>query len=328
MPFRIRIFLSILLALLVLLLIGPLLLPTPELEGTVPAKSLVDEGSLITVDGVSIHYLTEGSGAPALVLLHGYPSSSSTWRDVIPELSLYARTVAYDRPGFGLSERPEPGSWDRGENPYAPQAQVQQVLSLLDELEIGEAVWIGSSSGALTALQVALEHSERVAGLVLVGAPVFSSRAPPRWLRPLLSSPQMNRAGPLLMRQLGGPPGVSLFASQWADPERIDDEDVRAFRRTFQVDDWDRGLWEVSKASRETRLAERLEDLRAPALVVAGAQDEIVPPEESEALARELPNATLELMEGCGHLPQEECSADFIAVVIDWLNSEIVSRAR
>lgn len=121
---------------------------------------------------------------------------------------------------------------------------------------------------------------------------------------------------------------MSLFASQWADPERIDDEDVRAFRRTFQVDDWDRGLWEVSKASRETRLAERLEDLRAPALVVAGAQDEIVPPEESEALARELPNATLELMEGCGHLPQEECSADFIAVVIDWLNSEIVSRAR
>jgi pimeloyl-ACP methyl ester carboxylesterase len=320
MPFRIKVFVSIFLAIFVLLLLGPLLLPAAELERTAPAADLAGEESrFLDVGGVRLHYLESGTGNPALLLLHGYPANAASWRAVQPELALYGRTVAFDRAGFGLSERPLPGSWARGDNPYLPEEVLGRAIGLLDGLGIDRAVWIGSSSGALVALQAALEHPERVAALVLVGAPVYAGRAPPAWLRPLLHTPQMDRVGPLLMRQLGSQPGLSLYTSQWADPERIDQEDIDAFRLTFRVDDWDRALWEVTKASRVPDVAARLSEVRVPALVVAGSQDQIVPPAESERLARELPESTLALMEGCGHVPHEECPAEFGAVVGGWL---------
>jgi pimeloyl-ACP methyl ester carboxylesterase len=325
-PFRIKVFVSIFLAFLVLLLVGPFLIPAPPLEGTAPVTSLADEdAAFASVAGVELHFLRGGarSGAAvsgaALLLLPGYPSNAQSWRPVMPELALYGQTVAVDPIGFGLSERPLPGSWRRGENPYLPDAQVQQAVALLDDLGVERAVWIGSSSGALTALSAALLHPERVAGLVLVGAPVYGARSPPAWLRPLLHTPQMNRLGPLLMRQLGEGPGRRLFTSQWAQPELVDEQDLAAFDRTFQVDDWDRGLWEVSKASRRLSLGESLPEVEVPVLVVAGAADPIVTPEDSQRLAREIPRATLALMDGCGHLPHVECPAAFTAVLADWL---------
>lgn len=332
MPFRIRIFLSVFLALLVLLAVGPFLLPRTELEGTEPITALTGRESLVEIGGVDLYHRQLGGGADtgardgdvAYLLLHGYPSNSASWRHLLPELELFGHAVAYDRPGFGYSERPLPGSWRESEtgNPYRPAAQVSQALELLDHLGIEKAIWIGSSSGALIALEAALAHPDRVEALALIGAPVYANRAPPRWLRPLLHTPQMDRVGPLLMRQLGGPPGMNLYSSQWADPSRIDDTDIAAFRRTFQVDDWDRGLWEVSKASRTSEATGRLSELRVPTLVVTGGSDPIVPPEESERLAAEIPGATLALMEGCGHLPQEECPAQFSELLLGWLQAE------
>ena len=320
MPFRIRVSLAILLALLALIVVGPFLIPKGPLDDTVPARTLATEESTFTsVDGVSIHYLELGDGPTAFLLLHGYPSNAAGWRSILPELALYGRVVAFDRPGFGLSGRPLPGSWQRGENPYLPEAQVEQAIALLDELEIDSAVWVASSTGGQVALRAALEHPERVTALVLESAPVYSGRSPPPVLRPILASPQMSRLGPLLMRDLGGSPGMRLYASQWADPERIDEQDIEDFRVTFQVDDWDDGLWQISRASRPTEVEGELDTLEIPVLVVAGTADQIVPAEESERLARELPQATLALMEGCGHIPHRECPAEFMQVVSGWL---------
>jgi pimeloyl-ACP methyl ester carboxylesterase len=336
MPFRIKVFVSVLLALLVVLLLGPLLLPVPPLEDTAAPSALAfQSSSFLESGGVRLHYLDTGgqaggedggasgddsAGEPrAFLLLHGYPDNAAGWRALLPELALYGRAVAFDRPGFGLSERPLPGSWRRSENPYLPDAQVSQALAVLDSLGIEQAVWIGSSSGAVVALEAALAHPERVSSLVLVGAPVYAGRVPPVWLRPLLHTPQMDRLGPLLMRQLGSAPGMNLFASQWADADRIEQSDIDAYRLTFSVEDWDRGLWEVTKASRVSGVAERLAEVQVPALVVSGAQDPIVAPAESERLARELPQATFALMDGCGHLPQVECPAAFAELLTDWL---------
>lgn len=324
MPFRIRVSLAILLSFLVLLLVGPLLVPVPELEDTSEASELaLEESSFLLVESTRLHYLEAGSGEPGFLLLHGYPANATSWLPVIPELALYGRTVAFDRPGFGLSERPERGSWRRGDNPYAPEQQLEQALALASELGLDAPIWMASSSGALLALRAALEQPDEVSALVLVGAPVYSDRSPPAWLRPLLHTPQLSRVGPLLMRQLGAQPGMNLYASQWQNPEEIDDERVESFRLTFAVDEWDRGLWEVSRASRGWSLADELDRIEVPVLVVSGSQDPIVPTEESERLARELPNATLALMEGCGHVPFEECPAQFMELVVGWLGNTI-----
>jgi len=325
MPFRIRIFLVTVGLIVVLLLIGPLLIPIAPLQGTADRHDeTLPESQFRTADGVELHLLAagnEGAGG-SFMLLHGYPSNALSWRKVMPELSLYGTTVAFDRLGFGLSERPQPGDWGGSESPYAIGAQVEQALALMDELGLESSVWVGSSQGALIALRAALEHPERVDGLVLVGAPVHMENNPPAWLRPVLGSPQMTRVGPLLMRQVGMEPGLDLYRSQWANPEAVEQEDLDAYRLTFLVDDWDQGLWQVTRAARDSGVASRLDEVDVPVLVVAGAADEIVPPEEAQRLANELPAATLALMEGCGHVPHEECPAQFSQLLIDWLDLE------
>src|SRR5690625_697639 len=329
MPFRIRIFLITIGLIVALVLIGPLLVPVTPLEGTNPRHDeALPASQFRTVSGVELHVLAnEGDETPDgsldFLLLHGYPANALSWRKVMPELGLYGTALAFDRPGFGLSERPQPEEWSGGSNPYSLEAQVEQSLALLDDYSIDSALWLGSSSGALTALQAALEHPDRVEGLVLIGAPVYAENNPPALMRLILGSPQMTRVGPLLMRQLGMDPGLDLYRSQWANPDAVAQDDLDAYRLTFLVDDWDQGLWQVTRASRDSGIEGRLFDVDVPVLVVSGDADEIVPSEDAQRLAGELPNATWALMEGCGHVAHEECAAQFTQVVLDWWSDQV-----
>lgn len=320
MPFRLKLTLIVfgLLALSVAVL--PLILPIPELD-TVPARQLAgDEGAFVTVDGLEVFYEEAGSGGTPLLLLHGFGASTFSWREVLAPLGAERRTVAFDRPAFGLTERPAvpPGATGL-ENPYTPEAQVALTVGLLDALGLERAVLVGNSSGGTLALQVALAHPERVAGLVLVGAAVYEGGGAPAWVRPLLHTPQMNRLGPLIMRQFGEGPGLEFLRRSYADPECVTEEVIAGYRRPLRADGWDVALWELTKASRTPDLAPRLGEVRVPTLVVSGAADAIVPPEQSQRLAQEIPGAELALLEGCGHLPQEECPEAFVAAVTAWL---------
>ena len=117
-------------------LVGPFLVPVRPLKGTVPPEQLADSDSrFIDVNGVKLHYKTLGSGEPALILLHGFAASTFTWREVMAPLAELGTVVAYDRPSSGLTERPLPGDWT-GESPYSPEAQVAQLVGLMDALGI------------------------------------------------------------------------------------------------------------------------------------------------------------------------------------------------
>lgn len=322
MPFRIKVSLAIILALLGLVVLGPLLIPSTPLEDVAPARQLADDDSrFVAVADLDVHVKAAGNpaaGGPDFVLLHGFGASAYTWHEVLEPLGATGLAVAFDRPGFGLTERPSAGAWPRGANPYAPDNQVDLTVGLMDALGIEGAILIGSSSGGSVAAQVALEHPERVRGLVLVGPAIYTAGGAPPWSRPLLHTPQMNRIGPLLMRSLAGEPGENLLRAAWADPERIDQETMDAYRRYTRVEGWDRALWEVSKASRTPAVADRLDEVAVPTLVLAGAADVVVPLEDAERIAAELPAAGLVFLEGCGHAPQEECPHDFLRAVRDW----------
>lgn len=343
MPFRIKVSLWILALLVAAVVIGPLVVPVFPLEGLRPAREVAwPDSAWVDVDGLQVHVeaavdgrpLTAGDGpllaAPAeapdaaFLLLHGFGANTRSWASTLPWLSEGALAVAFDRPAFGLTDRPL-GPWPADENPYGPAAQVATAIGVLDALGIERAVLVGHSAGGAIALQTALEHPERVAGLVLVDAAVYAGGGAPAWSRPLLRTPQFERVGPLIVRQLGGAQGESFLRASWADPSRIDDATWEAYRRPLQVLDWDRALWELVKASREPDLVPFLGSLHVPVLVVTGAQDTIVPPEQSRDLARDLSGvpggATLVELEGCGHLPHEECPAAFREAVEAWLSA-------
>jgi pimeloyl-ACP methyl ester carboxylesterase len=310
-----RILLILLAILLLVVAVGPFLVPVPPLENTVPPRELAGPDSRFAlVDGLEVHYEQAGQGSPALVLLHGFAASTFSWREVIDPLAESATVVAFDRPAFGLTQRPLPGQW-QGQNPYSPEAQVDLTLGLMDELGIDRAVLVGNSAGGSVALLTALRQPERVQALVLVDAAVYGGGSRfPAWLEPLLRTPQARRLGPLAVRAIQDW-GLDFGRSAWHDPSKITPEIWEGYTRPLQAQDWDRALWELTVASHDLDLGQRLDEVGMPVLVITGDDDRIVPTEQSLRLAAELPDAQLVVIPDCGHVPHEECPAAFLEAV-------------
>ncbi|MGC8782041.1 MAG: alpha/beta fold hydrolase [Anaerolineae bacterium] len=311
-----------LLLIILILVVGPFLIPIPPLEGVVPNTHLADKDSrFIEVSGLSLHARIAGQGAPLIILLHGFGANTESWRKVMQPLAQHGTVVAYDRPGFGLTERPLDEalrSWP-GANPYSPEAQADQVVALIQALGFEQAVLVGNSAGGTVALYAYLRHPERVQGLVFVDAAIYTGGGAPGWIKPLLGTPQFRRLGPLVSRSLSAQ-GDRLLALAWHDPAKITPEDIAAYRRATRVENWDRALWEFTLASRDLHLAERVAEVRIPALVITGDDDRIVPTGESIRLARELSDAELVVIPACGHVPQEECPEAFVDALRPFLS--------
>lgn len=306
----------ILTVLALIVLIGPFLIPVPPLENTVPVEQLLDANSkFVKVHGVNVHYKTWGEGEPIFILLHGFGASQFSWREVTEPFSQFGTVIAYDRPAFGLTERPL--EWE-GESPYGPQAQVSIVIGLMDALKVEKAILVGNSAGGTVSMQVALQHPERVEALILVDAAVYAGGGAPSWVRPILKTPQMNHVGPLVARQLQAQ-GVEFIKTAWHDPSKITQDIFDGYQKPLQTANWDKALWQLTVASEESGLVERLAEITMPTLVITGDDDRIVPTEQSLRLADELPNAELQVIAQSGHLPHEEKPVEFMRAVTKFL---------
>jgi len=304
-------------AILILVLVGPFLIPVPPLENTVPVEKLVDEDSkFIEVNGINVHYKIYGQGEPVFILMHGFGASLFSWHQVTAPLAQYGTVIAYDRPAFGLTERPM--EWE-GENPYSQESQIELVIGLMDELNVEQAILVGNSAGGTLAMLTALKYPERVQSLILADPAVYSGGGAPAWIRPLLGTPQMRHVGPLVARQFQTR-GKEMVELAWHDPSKITTEIIEGYQKPLLVEDWDKVLWELTIASSESDLADRLNDFNMPVLVITGDDDRIVPTEESIRLASDLPNAELVIIEESGHLPHEEQPEEFMKAVQSFLS--------
>lgn len=117
----------------------------------------------VDVNGVCFNVERAGAG-PALVLLHGFTGSSTTWADHVPVFAREFDTVAVDLLGHGASAVPiDPER-------YRMEHAVADLTGLLDQMNISQAAWLGYSMGGRVALQYAVAQPARVAALVLEGA--------------------------------------------------------------------------------------------------------------------------------------------------------------
>jgi pimeloyl-ACP methyl ester carboxylesterase len=314
-----KITLSILAALLLLILVGPFLVPVPPLEDTQPPEILADEqGQFIEINGLSVHTKQQGAGAPAFILLHGFGASTFSWREVMDPLAEYGLVIAYDRPAFGLTERPL--DWE-GNNPYTQESNIELLLGLLDAKEIDRAVLVGNSAGGTLATAFTLAHPDRVMALIEVDAAIYQTVPDSALLDWLLNTPQVDHIGPLIARRLAGAQGEAFIESAWHDPSKIkeDPEILAGYRKPLQAENWDRALWEHTQATDPPGLEGRLSQITVPTLVISGDEDQIVPVENSIRLAGDIPGAELVILENCGHLPQEECPDALLEAVENFL---------
>lgn len=312
--------------LLVAASIGCMLIPI-RTSGTAEAADLADPDSrFIRIDGVELHYkLFPFSGGdapshglaarPAFLLLHGFGASVYSWREVALALSVWGDVIAYDRPAFGLSERPL--RW-KGRSPYGPESQVSLAFGLLDALGYERAVFVGNSAGGTVAMNAAMARPERVAALVLVSPAVYAGGGAPPLVRPLLYLPPINHLGPLLARRIADG-GDDFIRSAWHDPSRVSEELLAGYRRPLMIRNWERALWELTKASRSSGIDKRLAEFTFPVLVVTGDDDRIVPTVQSVRLASELPDADLVMIPQSGHLAHEESPEEFLAAIDEFL---------
>ena len=323
-----RILLIIVVVLLLTVLIGPFLVPVPPLDDLVSEKELADPDSeFVTVplgdNTLTLHTKQAGEGGTPLVLLHGFAASIFTWREVLQPLAARRHVVAFDRPAFGLTERPMRETWGDAEdwrtlNPYSAQAQVELTIRMLDQQGIDKAVLVGNSAGGTVAMLTALAHPERVAGLILLDPAVYTGGGTPAWLRPIFNTPQMRHLGPLMTRRIRDW-GIEFGKSAWHDPNKATTEVWEGYLKPLSARNWDRALWELTSNSRPSGLSERLAEFTLPLLVITGDDDRIVPTAESIRLAQELPNAELVVIPNCGHAPQEECPAETLVAMEEWL---------
>ena len=242
-------------------------------------------------DNARIYYAIHGEDGPAVVLIQGLGLSSRFWFDIPERLTRDAatprRVIAIDNRGTGKSSRPRP--------PWTAATMADDVAAVLDDANITDAIVVGISMGGMIAQQLALRHRERVRGLVLLATtPGFLAGAFPNVasIYRLLSLPfGGRRASVNLIRLL-------LPRSKWSHAREIFRDwpvamrDDPTLRRTFAA--------HVFAASTHF-VAPRLSRIECPVIVVTGADDALVPKQNSEALARRLPRAELEVLPNTGH---------------------------
>ena len=190
------------------------------------------------------------------MLLHGFGASVFSWREVMEPLANAGHLViAFDRPAYGLTERPMRDEW-QGINPYSPEAQVNLTIGLLDHFGLERAILVGNSAGGTVAMRVALAHPERVEALILVDAAIYTGGGTPAFVLPILRTPQARRIGPYLVRSIADR-GIELIRSAWYDPEKVTDEIIAGYKKPLQAENWDRALYEATLAVSPDDIAER-----------------------------------------------------------------------
>ncbi|NVM77738.1 pimeloyl-ACP methyl ester carboxylesterase [Duganella sp. SG902] len=264
-------------------------------------------GSFVEVDGLRLHYLEQGEG-PVLVLLHGNMVMADDFRrsGLLERLARTYRVIAFDRPGFGYSDRPRGVSW-------TPDAQATLLHQALGELGAAEYLVLGHSWGTLVALAMALQQPERVRGLVLLSGYYYPG---PRLDVPVAAMPALplvgglmrNTVSPLLGRLMWPLTAKGMF-SPCAVPNSFRREPPWMLLRPSQVRATaaEAALMIPGAAVLEGRYGE----LRMPVTIMAGENDRVMDPHgHSERLHKTLPDSELVLLPEMGHmlphLAQEE----------------------
>jgi pimeloyl-ACP methyl ester carboxylesterase len=281
--------------------------PDAERDFRFPCEREVVVG---TPDGGGLHVEECGSGPP-VVLLHGHGATLRTFALMAAPLAASGRrVVAVDQRGFGRSSPVPPV--------FGIQGLVDDAATVLDALDLRDAIVVGHSLGGAVALGLAVYRPEvadsRVSALVMINS---SARGPTdRWMTRGRVAALDSRFAEAFSRHPRH--GVALARANFGvEPYRSHVEAARAIgfespagrRRGFT-----RQLLGID-------LVDALPMIRLPVLVLAGSADRVVPPTASETTARAIPGARFELFAGAGHMLPMERSAEVTESIVQFADA-------
>jgi pimeloyl-ACP methyl ester carboxylesterase len=256
-------------------------------------------GRFVTVNGVRLHYIEKGEGPP-VVLLHGNVVTAEDFQrsGVLDLLARRHRVIAFDRPGFGYSDRPHGSAW-------GARKQAELLKKAFVILGINRPVVLGHSLGAAVALALAINHTDALKGLVLLSGYYYPS------LRAdvLLSSPAAipivgdllrysispllgKLMQPLLFKGMFTPlPVPASFAKGSTADMSIRPGQIRAESQDG-----------VAMIPGAMAMRHHYQELAIPVIIMAGTKDRVVNVEQPRRLHAQIRHSTLRLVPGVGHM--------------------------
>lgn len=258
------------------------------------------------------YYEDAGSGDP-LILIMGIGGDAQAWALQVPTLAKHFRVVTFDNRGAGRSSAPD--------KPYSINGMADDVAALMDSLGIAKAHVLGFSMGGYIAQEFALKYPQRLDKLILLAtAPYidgFGRTLLKNWVnvrRSNMSREQQVRFQSMFLYSPG------LFE----DEERYERSIQNSLNNPYAQQD--HAFIRQANAVLGFDARDRLGDVKAETMVVVGKDDLLVPPRNSERLAKLVPGATLKVLEG-GHLGCIEYPSEYNAAFMEFLGAGVAAGA-
>ncbi|MEM1429308.1 MAG: alpha/beta fold hydrolase BchO [Pseudomonadota bacterium] len=256
--------------------------------------------------------------APRVLLLHGTGGASHSWRDVAPRLARTYRVVVPDLPGHGFTRL---GALQRS----SLDLMAQDLAALMEKLDVVPDALIGHSAGGALALRMAQLAQTPPAAVVGVNAALENFEGAAGWLFPMMAKAlALNPLVAPTFARMARPTNVERLIG--GTGSNIDALGLALYRACISDARHVDGALTMMAQWRLTALEAALERTHMSTLLIAGAEDRAVPPRISSRAAARLPNATLEVLPGLGHLAHEEAPERVTARISDHLRQSLGTR--
>jgi pimeloyl-ACP methyl ester carboxylesterase len=263
---------------------------------------------------IHLHHKIYGAGNPVLCI-HGFGASLFSWRNFVTPLSQNYQLILIDLKGSGNSPKPSDGG-------YSPQDHADLIYQFILDHDLKNLTLVGNSFGGALSLLLAIMLLEKEPGrlraLVLIDPGAYKQYIPfyLKLIRvPIIGALAIYLAPASFMAR-------SILTLAYYDPKKITAEQIAAYAAPIASPGGKHALLETGKRIIPPNIDElvaKYKDINVPTLIVWGRQDKIISPEAGTLLDQDIPNSTLEWIDQCGHVPQEERPEATVPLVLGFL---------
>jgi len=290
------------------------LLGTSVLAQPNAAESAPPESPCVT--GTGLHCKIYGTGKPILAL-HGLGGSLYTWRKLIEPSYRFPgyQLILIDFRGAGDSPKPK-------DKRYSILEQADLIFQFIQEKNLRNLTVMGNSYGGAVALLVAIRLSEedpdRFAKLILLGSGGYNKHLPSHLT--ILRTPLVGwLAVHLLPTKCQS---RTVLRDSYYDDRKISDQQIAEYARPISVRGGRHALLQTGKQAIPKNINDitsKYPKISVPTLILWGLDDEIIPIKIGRMLHEAIPKSRLEIINHCGHVPQEECPEETICYISEFL---------
>jgi 3-oxoadipate enol-lactonase len=261
----------------------------------------------ININDISLNYQIDGKG-PAVTFINGLTMDVNGWYFQVPAFSENYKVLRYDCRGQGQSDKPD--------TDYSQEMHAEDLKDLLDKLEIQKTHIIGLSNGGMVAQHFTVKYPEKVGALVLVDTCSHVNTLLELFLKAWIKATQVG--GSELRYDVALP---VLFAEDFVKRNL---DSIIALREISIKNNPPKPVVNLARSCLGHNIKDRISAITAPALIIVGEEDILIPPKYSRILHENIKGSQLVTLKNCGHVPPIEKPEEFNETVLGFLKEHDV----